>query len=358
MDAKRVAAAGVVSATGIGLAAIAVRRLWLGVSGTAGGIVAGATLLLGVAFAVGGPAMYRTDVDSDHLLRVAGWNTLGVVVTTAVLALVAAYQAATGGRVTAPLLTGGVVVGVSAFAHVLIGFNDVRRIRARTVARQRQKAAVVNRFVRHDLKHHAQLLLGYGEQLVASGGGGDAVDPGDVGERIADIGSELADTNERIAVIDDLLDGDDGRAAVDLTALVGERRDGWESEHPRGELSVDLGADLRVAAGDHLGTALDELVENAFEHGGDSPSVAVEGSRTGDEVRLEIRDDGDGFPERERALINEDRTETQLDHSDGLGLWLAKWIVEYDGGRLAVESGTAEGGRVTATLPAVDATAT
>ncbi|SHH61406.1 sensor histidine kinase [Halobaculum gomorrense] len=326
--------------------------------GNCGGIVAGATLLLGVAFAAGGPAMYRTEVDSDHLLRVAGWNTLGVVVTTAVLALVAAYQATTGGRVTAPLLSGGVVVGVSAFAHVLIGFTDVRRIRARTVARQRQKAAVVNRFVRHDLKHHAQLLLGYGEQLVGSGDGDDAVDAAVVGRRVADIGSELAETNDRIAVIDDLLDSDDDRAAVDLAALVGERRGEWESAHPGGELTVDLDADLRVAAGDHLGTALEELVENAFEHGGDSPSVAVEGSQTGEEVRVEIRDDGDGFPERERALINEDRTETQLDHSDGLGLWLAKWIVEHYGGRLAVESGTAEGGRVAATLPAADATAT
>ncbi|UIO99195.1 ATP-binding protein [Halobaculum sp. CBA1158] len=368
MDTGRITAAAIVTATGVGLVAVAARQLWLGVSGVAGSLVAGATLVLGVAFAAGGPAMYRTDVDSDHLLRVAGWNTLGVVVTIAVLGLVAAFQAASGGRVTAPLLTAGVVVGVSAFAHVLIGFNDVRRIRARTVARQRRKAAVVNRFVRHDLKHYAQLLLGYGRQVTetaaaredaddaAVADGGTSTDLAAVGDAVMEVGSELAETNERIGVIDDLLDDGDERRTVDVTDLLEDGRQRWESDYPDASLTVEVDDDLRVAAGDHLDTALAELIENALEHAGESPRVTVRGERRGDVVRIAVRDDGDGLPELERELINEDRTETQLDHSDGLGLWLTKWIVEHYGGRLAVESEATGGGQVTMSLPAAEAT--
>lgn len=165
MDVGQSAAAATISFTGVGLAAVAGRSLLGGISGLPDVIVVGAVLVLGVSFAVAGPALVRSSVDTDHLLRVAGWNALGVVVTVAVLALVAAFQAATGGRVAAPLLSGAVILGVSAFAHVLIGVNDVRRIRARTVADQRQKVAVVNRFVRRDLRHAAQLLFGYSEQI-------------------------------------------------------------------------------------------------------------------------------------------------------------------------------------------------
>ena len=136
MDLRRLGGSLVISLTGIGLGLIAINRLVAGITGLAGTVIVGAVLVLGVAFAITGPLAYRTTISSQHLLRIAGWNTLGVVATTAVLALVATFQTATGGSVTAPLLSGAIVVGVSAFAHVLIGFNDVRRIRAQTVAKK------------------------------------------------------------------------------------------------------------------------------------------------------------------------------------------------------------------------------
>jgi signal transduction histidine kinase len=350
MDLQRIAATVAIGATGLGLLVVAALALPT-VGRPSGLLMVGATLLLGGAFTLSGPLLYRSEVQSAHLLRVAGWNTLGVVATTAVLGLVAAFQAATAGSVTAPLLSGAIVVGVSAFTHVLIGFNDVRRIRARTVAKQRQKAAVVNRFVRHDLSHAAQLLFSYGEQIRADGGvGGDAVD---VGQRVREIGDDLADTQDRIGIIDDLLERSPESRSIDVRALVEEQRNEWTEAHPDGSLTVDVPDGIEAAGGEHVEQAIGELVENAFEHGGDPPAVTIRGRQTDGAVEIEILDDGDGFPEQERELINEDRTETQLHHSSGLGLWLAKWILEHYGGGLAVgdrEDGT--GGRATARLPA------
>jgi len=343
MNWKRPAGSGIISLTGVGLVLVVAREAAVGIESLPGGIIAAATLVLGAAFALAGPGIYRSDVDADHVLRVAGWNTLGVVVTVAVLGLVASFQAATGGNVSAPLLSGAVVVGVSAFAHVLIGFNDVRRIRAQTVARQRQRAAVVNRFVRHDLRHAAQILLGYGYQLREEGN--------DLGEKIEDVGEDLAETQTRVEVLDDFLDDEAERTGVDLGELIADNHENWTADYPDADVETDLEGDLSARAGEHVDMALAELVENACRYGGDPPKVTVRGRRDGDTVRVEVLDNGEGIPESERKLINEDGIETQLDHSSGLGLWLTKWTAERYGGGLSVES-TEDGSKATLRLPA------
>ncbi|GAA0204645.1 sensor histidine kinase [Halobaculum roseum] len=359
MDLRRLAAAATIGITGIGLLGVASRSLVEGIQGIAGWVVVGSVLVLGVSFTFAGPVLYRSSVESEHLLRVAGWNALGVVVTIAVLALVAAFQAATGGRVAAPLLSGTVILGVSAFAHVLIGVNDVRRIRARTVADQRQKAAVVNRFVRHDLRHAAQLLIGYSDQLrgegVVDGDDGDAGRDG-LADRVASIGRDLSETQSRVKIIDELLDGEgvDDRSQVVVSAALKRRHDELIDYHPNGTVRIDSDGEPAVLGGDHVVTAVGELVENALQYGGDPSDVRVRETRAGREVEIRVLDDGDGFPESERALINDDEVETQLRHSSGMGLWLAKWVIEFHGGTLSVGTYPDGGGEATVRLPAAD----
>jgi signal transduction histidine kinase len=343
MNWKRPAGSGIVSLTGVGLVLVVAREVLGGIESLPGGIIAAATFVLGAAFALAGPVIYRSDVDADHVLRVAEWNTLGVVVTVAVLGLVASFQAATGGDVSAPLLSGAVVVGVSAFAHVLIGFNDVRRIRAQTVAKQRQRAAVVNRFVRHDLRHAAQILLGYGHQLREEGN--------DLGAKIENVGEDLAETQTRVEVLDDFLNDEVESTTVDVDELIADNHQNWTAGYPEADLETDLQGDLSARAGEHVEMALAELVENACRYGGDPPEITVRGRRAGDIVHIEVLDNGEGIPEEERELINGDGIETQLDHSGGLGLWLTKWIAEQYGGDLSVEN-TGDGSKATLTLPA------
>jgi len=300
---------------------------------------------------VGGLLLYRGNVDSDHLLRVAGWNTLGVVVTTAVLGLVITFQIASGGRVSFPLLSGGIIVGVSAFAHVLIGFHDVRRIRARTVAKQRQKAPVVNRFVRHNLRHSAQMLLGYGGQL-RSDDEITAQDRTDLGQKVVDIGSDLSDTQTKIKVIDDLIDQDAETYPIDPVSIINSKHGEWKESYPNLILTLDITDEISVLAGDYIEEAISELVENACEYGGDPPEVTIRGSRSNGMVRIEICDNGEGFPEDEQLLINQDQDETKLQHSSGLGLWLSKWVIEYYDGQFSVETQSDDGGgKTTMILP-------
>jgi signal transduction histidine kinase len=342
--------ASIISLTGLGLVAVAIQQLVLGVTGLAGLVVTGATLLLGVAFALTGPVSYRTTISSRHLLRIAGWNTLGVIATSAVLGLVYLFQRASGGSMTAPLLSGAVVVGVSAFAHVLIGFNDVRRIRARTVAQQRRKATVIDRFVRHDLKHAAQILIGYGEHLTENSA--ERESSREIGEKIVDVGTDLSETQAQIQVFDEVFETDGDREVVDLTELLTEQQSRLQEQYPEATVETALPDTLRVVTGSRIDAAFEELLDNAFAHGGDPPTVHINAERTDNSVKVEILDTGDGFPSNELTLINEDQTETQLQHSSGLGLWLAKWVIEtYDGMLRLGHRDDGEGGKVSVRLP-------
>lgn len=99
------------------------------------------------------------------------------------------------------------------------------------------------------------------------------------------------------------------------------------------ELDVDLPGEARIAVADTeaFRTAVRNVLENAFEHNdATEPRVDVAVAHTGDGLRIEITDNGRGLPDRERSVL-EDGLETPLNHSEGLGLWLARQSEELSG---------------------------
>ena len=348
MELRRVVASGVLGLTGVGLAAVCARRLLEASGGPAGVIVGGFGTVLGAGFVAGSYVLYHSELRTEHALRVAGWNLLGVVATASVLGVIGLYQDATGGVVTAPVFSAAVVVGVSATAHVLIGVNDVRRIRARTLADQRRKVDVVNRVVRHDLKHTAQILIGMGDRVASLSEDEELVS---VGERVAEVGSDIGAIDDQVGAITDLVESPpEDRRPVDLGEMVADVRSDLDAAYPDADVSVDADETVRALAGDPLRIAFAELLENALEHGGDPATVEVRIEREGDTARVAVVDDGPGVPEPERSLILEEQAVTQLTHSSGLGLWLAKWTAEAYGGR--IDFLDADGGAVAVELDA------
>jgi len=80
-----------------------------------------------------------------------------------------------------------------------------------------------------------------------------------------------------------------------------------------------------------------ELIENACMHTGEEPTVEIRIQTDHETVIVEIADNGPGLPEDEVQPVV-DGKETQLNHSSGLGLWLAKWVIELSGGELTFDS--------------------
>jgi len=347
---KRILGCGTLTLTGVGLAVVSARQLG-GTDGVVETVIAVFGLLIGLGFLAGSGVLVRSDLRTKHVLRVAGWNLLGIVATTAVLVLILLYQRSSGGTLLAPLFSGTIIVGVSATAHVLIGVNDVRRIRARNLARQREKTTVMNRLIRHDLKHSAQVLLGLGDALTRI----SDPDIDDIGDRVRTVGSDLADIDSQVETVTDLIETDEvNRESVAVSSLVEASVAELRSQFPAATVSVSADKNARALAGDPLAIAFSELIENALVHGGNPATVDIHVAAERKTVTVSVSDDGPGIPESERELVSGEQEVTQLTHSNGLGLWLSKWVVEAYGGTLEFGADDGDGATVTLRLDRAD----
>lgn len=125
----------------------------------------------------------------------------------------------------------------------------------------------------------------------------------------------------------------------DATQVLRDQVDFWRPLAEDQGRVIDLDApdrsvDVRCAA-DDLRAAVDALLENCIAHTPDGVDIAVvladPGRRSGEPVRLEVRDGGPGIPDGAVHRGRSDRGST------GLGLDIARACAEATGGRLVVE---------------------
>ncbi len=114
------------------------------------------------------------------------------------------------------------------------------------------------------------------------------------------------------------------------------------------------GPALVQADGEALSVAVSNLVENAVRHAGAEGRVTLSVHRSGSELRLHVDDTGPGVPPAEREVIFLPHRQGQgaQGGAAGLGLAIARRIVEQHGGRLVAAEGPEGGARFTLSLPA------
>jgi signal transduction histidine kinase len=128
------------------------------------------------------------------------------------------------------------------------------------------------------------------------------------------------------------------------------------------EENIESGLPLIKADRESLKHALRNLLENAVKHGNkERASVRIIAERAvlfgRPAVRIGIQDDGPGIPSEEHERVFEPffrgkrAMENQV-HGTGLGLNLAKHIIEAHGGTLVLRSEPRKGTEFVATLPA------
>ena len=100
--------------------------------------------------------------------------------------------------------------------------------------------------------------------------------------------------------------------------------------------------------------AIANLLDNAYEatEGRDARDVRIHLVRAGDALRLSVTDNGIGVPEHLLRRIGEPFfTTKEPGRGTGLGLYLARHVVEGQGGEMSVSSAEGRGTQVTLTVP-------
>ena len=234
---------------------------------------------------------------------------------------------------------------------------------AELATRERERLLAV---VAHDLRNPLSVVAMYAEMVNDPGRAGIAGDPDAFRQAIATIHRT---TSGMQALVEDLLDAatvHDGALKLHLgehdaaelfaqaeqmlrplaatrgiVLVVEEAGDGENS-----------GARVRADAG-RLSQVLSNLVGNAIKFSPPNGTVAVRWSVSGDGLTVLVSDEGEGIAPH--ALPHLFSAYWQGDGFDrrgaGLGLWIARAIVEGHGGAIGVESAPGEGATFRFTLP-------
>lgn len=204
--------------------------------------------------------------------------------------------------------------------------------------------------VAHDLKNPLSVIMGRTEILreLIEAGRQDAEPALTQIERIRESARQLGSMVDAL-IKDAMADASDipvYRERADLGALV---REAVEANRPLADRK-DQALNIRVAEGvvvacDHerMREAVDNLVSNAVKYSPPGGSILVIVEQQGREARIRVADSGPGLmPEDYPRLFGRfqrlSARPTGGENSTGLGLFIAKRIVELHGGRVEVQS--------------------
>ena len=214
----------------------------------------------------------------------------------------------------------------------------------------------------HELRTPLNAIIGFSEVLLQRLFG-------DVNEKQEEYLRDILDSGQhQLALVNDILDlakVEAGKMELDLgptsiaeavdacLMLLRERASGHGI---RLDSRVDPEIGTISADARKLKQALLNLLSNAVKYTPDGGRVDVVADRRGNEVVIAVRDTGEGIAPEDQERIFEEFQQTrigrQTEGSTGLGLGLARRLIELHGGTIGVESAVGVGSTFTVCLPA------
>ena len=225
----------------------------------------------------------------------------------------------------------------------------------RDITRFREAEEIKSTFisvVSHELKTPVALIKGYADTLMRK----DARWEPETMQESLDVIVEESDRLNQM--IDNLLDASRLQAGalplemdqVALDALAEHVASHFRTQTRIHQIVVRFPPDLPVVEGDagRLEQVLDNLVSNAIKYSPDGGTIEISGRALANDVIVTVSDQGVGIPPEEQSHVFERffrgaRERNQRTPGAGLGLYLARAIVEAHGGRIWVVSTPGEG---------------
>ena len=236
----------------------------------------------------------------------------------------------------------------------------------RTIHRQRRFSDRTVEFINnmtHEFKTPLSTVSLACDALLRPNGGTDGNDVSRYGRMIKDENLRMQNQVEKIlqmAALEDreydltLTDVDAHeiiRKAVASTTVCAEERGG--------HITCELNASRHIILADavHLANIIHNLLENACKYSPDKPFVTVSTEDCSGGIRISVKDQGIGIPERDRKMVFEkyyrvSSGDVQNVRGFGIGLSYVKLMTEAMGGRVSLESEEGKGTVVNVTFPA------
>jgi signal transduction histidine kinase len=148
--------------------------------------------------------------------------------------------------------------------------------------------------------------------------------------------------------------------AEDIANLVKRAVTSWQHKVAAKEISLSLdlpdNPPLVNIDRQRVNQVLHNLLENAVAHTHKGGTINVAVAKQGDWVEISVSDTGEGIPAEDLPNIFErfyrvDRSRARATGGSGLGLTIAKRLVEAHGGQITVQSELGKGSRFSFTLP-------
>jgi PAS domain S-box-containing protein len=252
----------------------------------------------------------------------------------------------------APLVsTEGVLVNVIGVVRDITRFREAEELKSTFVS-----------VVSHELKTPVALIKGYVSTLRREDASWDRDIVRDSLEVIEEEADRLTD------LIENLLDASRLQAGalsinlldVDVSALTRRIAERFQTQENKHRITVSFPPNFPVilADEDRLAQVLSNLISNAIKYSPSGGEITIRGQIHPQQVVICVSDQGPGIAAGDIPYIF-DRFYRAQDTSRttkgaGLGLYLARAVVEAHGGRIWVDSKSGEGGRICFSLPRDD----
>lgn len=249
----------------------------------------------------------------------------------------------------APLLSSdGVLINIIATVRDITHFREADELKSTFIS-----------VISHELKTPVALIKGYVGTLRRE----DAVwDPAVVQDSLAVIEEE---TDRLTELIENLLDATRlqsgtlklSRSDVSMKILANRMADRFRTQTDKHTIVVDLPEDFPVVLADEtrLEQVLSNLISNAIKYSQKGGQITISGQVRPEHVIICVSDQGPGIAPGDVPHIFDRfyRAEeaSRITKGAGLGLFLARAVVEAHGGRIWVDPKPEEGARICFSLP-------
>ncbi|MFB6153155.1 MAG: ATP-binding protein [Halodesulfurarchaeum sp.] len=270
--------------------------------------------------------LLQSPLEDERVLNVAEWSTLGMGLPTLVIIFgVGIFPLSSQPGYLINLIGAGGVVGA------LVGTVQSLEHEHGDLNRLYHRNNVLQRVLRHNIRNGMTVVRGYADLLEEDLDGSRA----QMVRSIRQEAESIVDLSEMARNLDSL-EETNHRRPIEISSVLGELVAGIQRNYPEATIRMDVPDEAHVLGDNFLELALWELLEFAVKNERDSPIEIHLAPVDADSLGIAISTPGTDISEKAlRAL--ERGSETDLEHLDGMELWVAKWLFENQAGTIEFE---------------------